>query len=615
MRTLVGQLQSWRRREWLYGAAWGFARWLAVVFVGVFAACLVDWLIDRTMDTPFFVRLLMAFGQVVAYSLAAYALIYRLRTPSIVALATRAERKIPAFGHRLVTALQLNRPGAKTKGMSPELIREVTREAEQMSARRNLASLAKPDRLLWAMVVVVPLMLFALLALLAAPQLVMALLKRQLLLSAEIPRKFQLANETKPLWPSGDEVEIRIAVDGPVTDDTAGYIVVKPEGQPSERFPLTLVEKTESAGIFTAKLPPSTAPFKFRAWVGDGRLKGYENVSFEPRPVVKEIEAWVQLPLYVDPLKKSRFERSQSQGEVLAPADSAVRVEIALSKPVANATLVLTNRDESGREADFRRIDMTLSEARTSASCAFELPPRPSGYRIEVVDDNGFANTNPPRRGITIAPDEPPRVNLLNEVLKDPREEGPLDDFEVNGMPLATGGQVQIGYSSRSPLGIARAQIAYRVNDGAWLQLPLRQVVVDPTKPPVGRFMPDLGVFEQSGAFGQVEFYPLPAVDANAEPPGLEAGGRYNFQTAAITKIAESGAVAKLEVGDRVEFYVEVYDRNPAKNRPPGRSESRLKTVVTQGQLQAWLDQRDQSRERLRQIEERQRGVFVKPKQ
>jgi hypothetical protein len=210
-------------------------------------------------------------------------------------------------------------------------------------------------------------------------------------------------------------------------------------------------------------------------------------------------------------------------------------------------------------------------------------------------------------------------VNLLAEVLKDPSEDGPLDDFEVNGMPLALGGQVQVGYAVRSPLGVARARIVYRVNDGPWSPLPLKQVDADPAK--VGRFVPDLGLFERSGLGGQVEFYPVPSADPATEPPGLEAGGRYNFQTAALTKITEGGETAKLAVGDRVEFFVEAFDRKAdadrarGLDRPGGRSESRIKTVVTQAQLQAWLDQRDQSRERLRQIEERQRGVFAQPKQ
>jgi hypothetical protein len=175
-------------------------------------------------------------------------------------------------------------------------------------------------------------------------------------------------------------------------------------------------------------------------------------------------------------------------------------------------------------------------------------------------------------------------------------------------MPLVLGGQVQIGYAARSPLGLSRAAIVYRVNEGDWTSLPLSRTEADLSR--TGPFVPELGVFQNSGPFGQVEFYPFPAPNED-EPPGLEAGGRYNFQTGALTKILPDGRTTKLEVGDRVEFYVEVFDRNPARGRPGGKSESRLKAVVTQSQLEDWARQRDQSRDRLRQIEERQRGVFT----
>jgi hypothetical protein len=319
----------------------------------------------------------------------------------------------------------------------------------------------------------------------------------------------------------------------------------------------------------------------------------------------------VLLPKYVDPKGENRFERFQPQGEVLALPDSAVRVAVATSKPVARATLVLLARDESGQEQPTRRVEMSRSADGLGAEAVFDLPPRPSGYRIEVADMYGFANAYPPRRGINLAPDEPPRVSLLQETLKGPQDDGPLEDYEVNGMPLGLGGQVQVAYTAQSPLGLSRARVMYRVNEGPWTPLPLKQVAADPAV--VGKFLPDLGLFEKSGYNSSVEFYPIPAAGSAAEPDGLEAGGRYNFQTAALTKATPDGP-AMLAVGDRVEFYVEVFDRNPAPGRPPGRSESRIKTVVTQAQLQEWLDQHDRSREKLRQIEERQRGVFDRPK-
>jgi hypothetical protein len=227
---------------------------------------------------------------------------------------------------------------------------------------------------------------------------------------------------------------------------------------------------------------------------------------------------------------------------------------------------------------------------------------------VEVTDHNGFANAYPPRRGIAIAADEPPRVQLLAEVLKDPTDPGPLDDYDVTGMPLVIGGQVQIGYAARSPLGIRKTQIQYRVNEGEWTILPLKDTIADKIK--LGKFVPELGVFEGSGAFGVVECFQIPSNDAESTPDGLEAGGRTNFQTATLTKQGPDGKTRKLEIGDRVEFFVEVFDRNPAENRVGGRSESRIKTVVTPSQLDEWNRQRVQTAEKLRFLEERQRGLF-----
>jgi hypothetical protein len=608
MKTLVRQLRRWQFREWLYRAAWGFARLSAVVAAGLFVCCLADWVIDRYRDTPFWLRLLMTGGQLVAYGLVAVFLLYRLHVPRIDVLAGKAEAEVPEFDHRLVTALQLNRRGAKTEGMSKELIAAVTREAETMSARHDLVRLADGSRLQNAAAVLVPVLLLAGGFVLVWPTLTAALLARQALLNVDIPRSVRIENATPPLWPSGDEVTLRFTVAGRFDERAEGRVRVEPEGQPADTYPLTFESKTDDGtATYAAKLPPSSVPFTFRARLQDGRTRGGPGeVRFEPRPVVQDIAALIILPEYVgrNPEGK-RYGRFQPHGEVTAVAGCAIRVAATVQKPIAEANLVLLGR---GDRADvLARVPMAIAEDATSAEATFDPPPTARGYRIEVKDRNGFANLNPPRRGIAFAPDDPPRVNLLAEVLKDPAEPGPLDDYEVTGMPLVLGGQVQVGYAARSPLGLSKAYVMYRVNEGDWTPLPLALTTADPAK--VGRFLPELGVFERSGPFGQVEFYPVPAADPN-EPPGLEAGGRYNFQTAALTKRGPDGKDTKLEVGDRVEFYVEAFDRNPAPGRPGGKSESRLKTVVTQSQLEDWMRQRDQSRDRLRQIEERQRGVF-----
>jgi hypothetical protein len=608
MDDLIRQLKRWQAREWLLRVLWGVARLAAVVALGLSVACLVDWIVDRYRETPFALRFAMTTSQFVVAGVAAYFFLYRLGTPTLDALAGRAEENEPAFDHRLVTALQLNRPDAKTEGMSKDLIRAVTTEAEALAARHRLSQYTETWRGTYALAVLVPLSLVAALCFALNGPLARALLARQALLPVEIPRFVALEPDTTELWPSGDEVVLRFRVTGQHDERAVGSVRVRPEGQPTEDYPLTFLSNEANGAVFVAKVPPSSRPFTYRGWLQDGRSRTAGAIRFEPRPVVDSIAAVVILPDYVgktpDGLPYARF---LPQGEVVALADSKIRVAATSTKPIATATLVVLGRDESGKEVEAKREPMALITA-DGAEATFTLPPRPTAYRIEVTDANGFANANPPRRGIKLAEDEPPRVQLLAEVLKDPKDAGPLDDYDVTGMPLVPGGQVQVGYFARSPLGVSRARIAYRVNEGDWTFLPLALTTADTAK--LGAFVPDLGVFENSGPYGQVEFYPIPSKDPTQEPSGLEAGGRYNFQTAALTKTGPDGRAFKLELGDRVEFYVEAFDRNPAPGRAGGRSESRIKSVVSQAQLDDWNRQRVQTAERLRTIEERQRGLF-----
>ncbi len=610
MEELIHQLKRWQGRERLFRFAWGLARWSGVVLGGLATCCLVDWTIDRYRDTPMLLRILMTFGQLALYSAAAVWFLYRLRTPSIDVLAGKAETAFPEFDHRIVTALQLNRPTAKTQGMSPQLIGDVTREAVALAARHDLTKLAETDRLRRAAIVLAPLALVALAIFAFNPKLVLALVARQCLLPADIPRSVALVPDTAKLWPSGDPVRLTFRVSGKFTESSVGTAIVEPEGLPAETYDLKFLERIdESTARFAADYPPSSVPFTFRARLHDGRTRVPGEVRFEPRPVVKTVSAWLRMPTYVDPEGKRTYERFQPEGEVTALPGCGLRVAIESSKPLKTASLVMLQRTAAGVEEPLGEpTAMALDADRTAASAVATIPAKAVGYRILVTDDNDFANLNPPRRGIGIAPDDPPRVNLLPEILKDPRDPGPIDDYEVTGMPLVLGGRVQIGYAARSPLGLDRAFIMYRVNDSeSWTPYPLAPTVADLTK--TGKFIPELGVFENSGEDGKVDFYRFPSPDIDSEPPGLEAGGRYNFETAALKKTV-NGKESKLEVGDRVEFHVAVYDRNPDPNRLPGRSESRIKAVVTQSQWEDWNRQRDQSRERLKQLEERQRGVF-----
>src|SRR5947199_4548139 len=94
-------------------------------------------------------------------------------------LALWVEEKVGNLGHRLISALQLNRPGARTEGMSPELITVVTREAEEWAAFNDSTSLLDHRRLTRAAGIVLTLAAFGAMAVVLGRDTVEALLARQ----------------------------------------------------------------------------------------------------------------------------------------------------------------------------------------------------------------------------------------------------------------------------------------------------------------------------------------------------------------------------------------------------------------------------------------------------
>jgi hypothetical protein len=136
--------------------------------------------------------------------------------------------------------------------------------------------------------------------------------------------------------------------------------------------------------------------------------------------------------------------------------------------------------------------------------------------------------------------------------------------------------------------------------------LTLKPVTADLAK--VGKFVPDLGLFEKSWHElsenecdrVNIEFYLFPSPAPSTEPGGLEAGGRYNFEIDGLLKKLPDGTTAKLEVGDTVELFVEVFDKNPTPGRAPGYTkEARRKTVVTSEDAAQAIKMRDEQNKRL----------------
>jgi hypothetical protein len=205
----------------------------------------------------------------------------------------------------------------------------------------------------------------------------------------------------------------------------------------------------------------------------------------------------------------------------------------------------------------------------------------------------------------------------------------PQDEFDVDGMPIPVGGVIRAAYVARSPLGMVdHSWFVYRVNDGPWERLRMSNVT---PKEADGEFNLKRGVFAKTPFEVEVEYHLVPSRDEIEFPSGLEAGGRKHFEIGGLRRLdlnVEAASLSltgsmmipafrsgtKLKEGDRVEFYIEVADRNPALGRDRGRSEIRIKEVVSGEEYFARMATLEQSETKLRQLEERQRSIFTPKK-
>jgi hypothetical protein len=711
MTNLLEQLKRWRLVERLVRLAWGGGRWVAIVGVVLAVACLTDWLADRYLgseswrkfrtatwvfaprpsevsaepkftavvdETPKWLRVGMTTGQLALALGLVYLLLVRpwVRTPPVDELAGRAEKAIPEFGHRLVTAVQLNRPGARTQGMSQALIAEVTREAGEMSRRHNLLGLVDFTRLGLAAAVALPVLLAWAGFALARPELTGVLLRRQLLLNDEIPRTIHLKDVSQDVWPTGAETEVRYQVTGAYDPAMIGRLRVEPDGQPEEYYDLKYEKDAEDGGAyFSAKLPASSSDFSFSARLGNGRTREPGRIRFEAPPAAVEIESWQLLPKFLGTRDGTPggppFERQNDgakRGEVVdALPLSEVRIGAVFSKPVQSAVLVPIER-EGVRERDLAPLrPVAIADDRLAAEWRFPTTPRMIGYRIELVDDRKFVNAVPIRRNVRMLEDRPPVVTFMPESTRHPdpsvyyrkskdeaerlaRLERAKRELEWGDkLPLAEGGRIMVIYHARSEQGVGRANIRYRVipkgvsldsypeeiqqiqhpskdpENKVFDRLPLKPITADLSV--VGPYVLDLGLFERSwqglDPLAQdrvnIEFYSFPSPAPGAEPAAMEAGGRYWFEIDGLQKKLPDGTTAKLEVGDTVELFVEVFDKNPLPGRGPGYTkEARRKIVVTPQEAEKLANMRNEQHNKLQdkvdELIKDQENVFKEPK-
>jgi hypothetical protein len=625
-RLIHDRLHELARHESRQRLFWGFACTTLAVVVAVLVCLEIDWLYDLWFETPQLLRWSLRLVLVGLTGWLGYHWMVRPQQTGLQPedLAVWVEKQSPQFGHRLISALQLNDDRYPHDGMSPALIDAVTSEAETQAKEQSFTSLLSNQRYQRGMVLLVLAFLASLLYLALHPTDI--LLQRLFGADEPIPRNIQLHSTAAGLYPQGEPVTLEFTATGSLPTSIEGVVEIIPEGQAAEKYPLVPISVDSMANRYAATIPPSSKPFTYRAWLYDGRLKEPGSVTLVPRPIIQSWEAALLLPGYVGlrPDQKP-YELPQPKGDLKPVPRSSVRLQVTTPTPITSASVELLGPivpDLATRLSiplgpiqmsyllDSQRLQgwtplsagplyvlerqpLLVQAEGLGASAVIPLPPGASAYRIIVTDQHGLTNRPIPRRAITFHADELPQVTLLPERFSESVD--PADEIDLEGMPVPLGKSIRIGYLVKDDLVIDRAVLRYRINDGQWESLSLSEVKSK------DRLDARTGAFEKSNTKDQVAFFAVLPTDAQTQLGRSAGGGRFDFQTRSLPR---------LRLGDVIDYCIEVYDRHEDDQRPPGRSVVRRKTVVNEAQFVDWLVNTVQQENRLKQVERQQRRVF-----
>lgn len=638
-RKILAKLGQLRRRERALRLIWGVSCFVTLVAAVVLFGCVVDWVWDRTEDTPFQVHSLLLSLTCIAASIG---FLVWVAAPPLESLpdddlALLVEEKHPNFRSRLISAVQLNRPNANRDGMSAELIDIMTGEAEQQAAATSFTAVADHGRLGRALLGLASVAAIAGALYLWQPQLAETLLARHLLSDIDIPHRTHLEPiDMASVYPAGEKLPLRFAVTGDGFDEsTVGVVDVAAKGQPRDRYPLKFSHHDEATGasIFTANVSGPTVDFDFLGRIGDGRMRKANRVRVVPRPAVMEQYASTVLPAYcgVRPSDGARYEVPQGRGDVIGIPGSAAKIVVTTQKPIASAAIetlapekIDPNKplDESGPEIVKRTIPFTLKGDKTEAIAQFDLLPNESAYRILLTDEHGLKNLSPPRRNLRLIAEEAPTVVLLKDYFTPGQisSKESLEDFAIEGMPVPVGEDLRVPYLAEGPYGLGQAWFLYRilkktesgndvVEEEPWKRLALPEVFGNDQ---TGPFDQRRGVFQKTPPDKGVSFVALPSPDPETILGRTLGGGRFHFKTTGIPD--GKGGVITLNDGDKLEYCIEIHaDQGKHPERPIARSESRVQTFGSYESLGRWIRDLAQEERRLRELDGKQRSVFANP--
>jgi len=420
----------WKRRT----AAVGMLRVAAVLTGAVVLVVALEALVG--LSPPLRVTLLLLAAFAVVGSAAVWVVRPIARPVDAVELAARIEEGAPELGERLESSAELwSKRGVGRHGYSVELIDAlILRTVADATGVdfRIVPSLAGMRRTVLTAGVVV--LAAAVVAVLLGPRFgpAMARLSRPL----DVPAKPVVTITVEPgdaTLVAGDDLPVRASIVGPLEDAPAlAYRFEGEEAAELEMAPVEVVEAGAEAGDagleVLATLRDVRTPLRYSVVTGTESSPEYA-VSVVDRPFVTGVRLDYDYPSYSGLLPRTVDENN---GDITALRGTKVTVTIGASKPLTRAQLVSPGGP------------VAMSAVSPRAYEAVLVVDEDADYTIEIEDEDGLANPDPPTYSIVAIRDERPLVRIVDpgEDIEAPRDMvlpvviSAVDDYGVSSLSL-----------------------------------------------------------------------------------------------------------------------------------------------------------------------------------
>ncbi len=350
-------------------------------------------------------------------------------------LALLVERRHQSLGDRLISAIQFSRGASPAE--SPEMIRQVMIEAEEMAQPLDLSDIVEHRRM-WKMggLSLLTLLILGAFSTLCSGTISMWAQRNLKFAEVDWPQDTYLKVEGGPDFAVLREGEFKLTVTmdpDRFSAETPEKIIVHVEypiyGWTEDQIKRTDRENDDGKiePVFEKVFSPVSEEFRFYVTGGDDKLdkRRIHNVTLIDPPDLNNLQFVVEYPAY---MKRSPRSVDGSRGVLTVPEGSFLQVTAQATKDLKFAEIVRDGKvvdtvkpteDGDGRPRLLRtRVKMDLPELTDEEKVKNKGKPRPIVLQFALTDSDDWTNSGGQKYIVDIQKDRSPSVDVRKRIVR-----------------------------------------------------------------------------------------------------------------------------------------------------------------------------------------------------